>query len=178
MLVIGAWFGFIAGYSRGYSKGVRDSRSDNCRRDWTDIALYSNLGGGICLLVAAGTALHALHFVMTSVRTTGTIVELVEKGRDGEGAARFSPRFTFRDTLGNEHVITASVATSPAPNRVGDQVPVLYRPDDPKEAKIDRFPDVWGLPFVTGILGGLAVIVGQVLPFWPRICSALRATRT
>lgn len=178
MLVVGAWFGFIAGYSRGYSKGVRDPRLDTRSQDWTTKAWYFNLSGGICLVVAAGSALHSLHFVLTSVRTMGTVIELVEKGPDGGGGAFFSPRFKFRDALGTEHVITSPVSSSPAPNRVGDQVSVLYRPDDPKDAKIDGLPDVWGLPFVTGILGSLLVSVGLALQFWPRICSALRATRT
>lgn len=72
------------------------------------------------------------------IRTTGTIVSLVEhEDRDG-GASTFAPRIKFQ-TATNDGIVFVSPAESFPKPRVGDPVAVLHDPSDPQDATLDAF---------------------------------------
>ena len=86
--------------------------------------------------------------------------------KDGAG---YAPTFAFRDAVGTEHLVVTSVYSSPPEHRVGDSVGVLYLATDPKNARLEGFSYLWGLPTATGVIGAFNLLVGLGLLLWPRI---------
>ena len=67
----------------------------------------------------------------------------------------YYPIFTFQDSNGRTHEITSSSGQNPPAYKVGDTVTVLYQSEQPEDAKLDRFFDVWGW---AAMLCGFAVV--------------------
>ncbi len=94
---------------------------------------------------------------------TGTILEMREKRDKDSGDATYAPTFQFEDTAGAQHTVASSFYSSPPEFHVGDNVPVLYRPDAPRRARIASFRQLWVLPILLGIMGCVAVPLGVIL---------------
>ena len=122
--------------------------------------LLMALGVG-CLLLGAYLAWLTLSFARDAVRTTGEVVSYHEI-RDGDGL-RYRPRVRFRTATGE--IVTTSGQLDAAAKRFegGTQVPVVYRPAKPTEARLALFTDNWlgaslaALIGVVGLAGGLLV---------------------
>jgi len=103
------------------------------------------------------------HFRMSSRRTVA-----VERGR---------VRIRFTDENGETHTVlypdnsqrgrTFSVTASGVSEdlRVGDEVTVLYLPDDPRFCFLDRFTEVWG-PVLASAAGAAAFLAPLALSCW------------
>lgn len=115
--------------------------------------------GIILLTAAAWEYIDRKTFVSKAVRTEGMIVGTVCRrlGDDGRRLAIFS----FRDARGVEHQVTSVVASSARRTCGGNRVAVLYDPDDPENAFIDSFMELWGISFILGLVG-VGFIVGGV----------------
>jgi hypothetical protein len=129
----------------------------------------------ICLVVALGAAFYSWHFVGTAERTTGTIIEMREQRDKENGGTLYAPTFSFRDASGVQHIVASNVWSAPPQHRVGDTVAVLYQPTDPQGARMNGYWHLWGLPTITGLLGGIYLPIGLVLLFWPRIIGRYAA---
>jgi hypothetical protein len=82
-----------------------------------------------------------LSFARDAVRTTGEVVSYHEI-RDGD-AVRYRPRVRFRTASGEIVTTSAQLAAGSRRFEVGAQVPVVYRPAKPTEARIALFTDNW-----------------------------------
>jgi hypothetical protein len=112
---------------------------------------------GVLLLVlgiglAVGSVLierYERHLRAGAARTTGTVVNVLERGSIAARVIRFQ-------TGTGEHVdFTASVKGKPGRYALGDTVPVFYAPDNPRFAGLD---DVWTRWLGTMLTGGLALV--------------------
>jgi Protein of unknown function (DUF3592) len=120
---------------------------------------------GIGLLAAgAATFVHTLRFVQGAERATGTVIELSEE-TDSEGDVTFHPVVRFTTAEGRTVEFVSSSGRSPAPWSVGDRVEVLYDPDDPKDAELSGFFDLWLFPIAfTGVGVGFIAAFGVFYP--------------
>lgn len=124
------------------------------------------LGIGVVLLVAAAvTSVLELRFLARAERAPGTVID-VSRHTDSEGTVTFRPVVRFTIETGETIEFVSSSGSSVASKSVGDQVEVLYDPDDPKDAELSDFFSVWGFPV---ILGGLGVVFTAVSAFAIRI---------
>lgn len=123
--------------------------------------------GGVAL-VLGGIAIYlfvdAWQFTAGAERTQGVVTELVWQARTGRGARRRSvgtahPVVRFQTADGAVIEFRSRVGSSPPSYQVGDEVPVLYRPENPRDARIESFVDLY---LAGTILGGIAVVFGGV----------------
>lgn len=112
---------------------------------------------GIALIVGGGLLfLRQRSRLRRAVHADGTVVELIRLRAEGESILSrteegkvkrpkylFRPRVRFRTSDGQIIVFTPSLALRPEPYQVGQHVDVLYDPDHPQMAQIDRFLFVW-----------------------------------
>lgn len=88
--------------------------------------------------------------------TTGTIVELVPYRKSGEylwekstDGVKIKPKYLyqpvvrFKTETGRSMKFMVSIASRPKPYQVGEQVKVIYDPDNPQKAQINRFLYLW-----------------------------------
>ena len=114
------------------------------------------------LLIGAAIAyFHRRYFVATAVRCEGTVTKLVESHSNDMGTV-YHPVFVFRDSQGREHEVYSSGGSYPPAYKVGEKVTVLYNAEQPDNACLNGFCDVWILPFLLALIGGVQFIVAII----------------
>ncbi len=110
----------------------------------------------IVLLSIGGIFLsRTLIFLNHSEETQGHVVEIIQ----GKG---LRPQVEFTSKDGSTHEFTSHTGSSMLPFEVGDEVTVLYNPENPNHARLDWFPALWLLPILLGGIGGLFLILSLV----------------
>jgi hypothetical protein len=105
----------------------------------------------VALLAAgAATLVHTMRFVQGAERTTGTVIDLSEDFSSDDGTVHTVVRFTSAE--GRTVEFRSSTGSSSPPD-VGDRVDVLYDPDDPQDAELSGFFDLWLWAIALGGLG-------------------------
>ena len=111
--------------------------------------------GAILFLTAAFILYrHTQSFVHSASRTQGTVTKLVLSGKF------YFPVYTFKDARGVKHSVQSLSGSKPAAYKIGDLVGVLYQPDEPDNAEIDTFLDVWIWPLALAGFGALVLLFG------------------
>jgi hypothetical protein len=99
--------------------------------------------------------------IARSVEAEGVVIELLQRrahrefirvktehGVKLEKKYLYRPLVRFRTQDGRTIKFTPSIAMRPAPYQVGDRISVLYEPDRPKQAQINRFVYLWFYPIM------------------------------
>jgi Protein of unknown function (DUF3592) len=122
------------------------------------------LGLGVVILVI-GVVLVAdtARFVAGAERVTGEVIDL-SRDEDDEGGVTFHPVVRFTTADGRTVEFVSPSGSSPPSHSEGDRVEVLYDPDDPQDAQLSGFIDLWLDSVVAfGIGVGFIVVSGFVL---------------
>lgn len=108
------------------------------------------------LFIAIGVAnwYRTKRFVERAHRTTGTVIELIE--RKTRRMRTYSPTVRFTTLDGRKVKFTEPLSTRPAGYEIDEQVTVLYDPEDPQQARV--FKKSWRLYYYALLFGGLGVI--------------------
>ena len=113
---------------------------------------------GVGLLLASGLFLGMnLEFVVNGEATTGVVVDHRLRPR----GARAPVVAYFADGNGYRFVSSTSAGASAYP--LGDEVLVLYLPDDPSDATIGDFTNLYLLPTILGSAGMVFLVGGIAL---------------
>ena len=87
--------------------------------------------GLIFLGVAVISVRAELNLRRGAVRAPGRVIDL-QPTSGSRGGTLYKPVFEFYDDQDRKHVITGSVASSPPSFSRGEEVTVLYRPENPE----------------------------------------------
>jgi len=117
------------------------------------------LAVGLSLAVAAGIcAAFVAQSNSSDSHADGTVVELVPSG--GGSSPRYRARVEFATSAGTPVRFLSSISSNPPPAKLGEHVDVRYRPDNPHDATINTYWQVWFLPTLLGIIGAPFLLVG------------------
>jgi hypothetical protein len=102
-----------------------------------------------------------------------TTRELVARGEHARGVvvafshsgSTYSPVIVFKTAAGTEVEFVGKVGTSSPRFVKGEQVDILYRRDDPRDAHISAFLDLWGLPLFLIGFGAIFSLIGSAFIF-------------
>jgi hypothetical protein len=99
-------------------------------------------------------------FINNSEKTQGTITLMLYEG-DSEGSG-YIPIFEFRTLQGKKVEVTSDLRTNPPQFKVGQIVEVLYDPENPEGARINKGFNLYFVPAFLGLFGlafgGMGVI--------------------
>jgi len=120
--------------------------------------------GSIALALASTLGIERAVFFSKAETTTGTVVELrVNSGSWSYRSRRGEyPIVEFAPKTGTPRRCEG-VSSSPPLYRVGERVQVYYDPEDPEDARIDSFLELWLLLVVSGGIAALALPVGALV---------------
>jgi hypothetical protein len=118
---------------------------------------------GLALVLVSGVvAADRASELAGAQHTRGTVFAL-------SGTVRgFAPVVQFTLPSGGTTLFTAGVESNPPAYQVGEQVPMVYPPDEPEHALIDSFWQVWFYAAVFALIGvaltgtGVAVAIADV----------------
>ncbi|GAB4239631.1 MAG: hypothetical protein Kow00109_14500 [Acidobacteriota bacterium] len=97
-------------------------------------------------------------FTAEALSSTGRVVDF--QVRWYQGRRYYHPVITFADADGETHTFVDPSGANPPSYGEGQQVPILYRPDSPEDARVASFWSLWGTAAITGGIGLLFTIVG------------------
>ena len=118
---------------------------------------------GLALVViAAGFAVRSWNFARTRVRAVATITENVS-GFAKEGGVVYTPRFRFRLPDGELVTVQAANGADDIEFPAGENVPVLYRADDPQGAVLATVWLAYKSAIGFGVLGVALFDLGWAL---------------
>ena len=120
---------------------------------WNYIAMAF---GAIFFIVGFGLLIREILFGQTAMPTVGKVVD-IRVTDSGDGPNQF-PIVEFTAAQG-ETVQFEGISTNPPPIH-GEQVPVLYSPKDPKNARINTFFSRWIFPVVFTPVGLILLLAG------------------
>lgn len=121
---------------------------------WVKIGLAGM--GAIFLAIGVGVGISNVRFASNAKRADGVVVELVWS-HSGKGGSSAAPMVRF-EVDGKPFTFRGGVSSRPPSYDVGEKVRVLYDPEDPSNAKIDGFWELYLLPFIFTLLGGLELL--------------------
>jgi hypothetical protein len=120
---------------------------------------------GVALLLGlVRPALRMRGLLKSGALAQGTVVGTVQKTSDRD-AYYYHPRVQFTTAEGRTVEFTSTFSSQFAP-KVGDPVPVRYRPDSPEQAEADS-ATMWMLPAAVGSLFGLGLLVAGIIAILP-----------
>lgn len=116
--------------------------------------------GFVFLLFGAAAASGAFFSFRRSYRevknwktASGTVIDNKVISAPASQLPHYYPIFQFVADNGKEVTSVASVGSSGRRYRVGASVKVLYSPDDPANAQLNSFADLWAMPICLGFFG-------------------------
>ena len=126
----------------------------------------------IILPISCFVYVHSKAFVDSAVQADGVVTKLVERADHGKNTCYY-PVFRFRDLGGEDHEIFSSNGSFPPSYHVGEKVTVFYTRNSPKDAKLNDFYSLWGMPAILGGMGSSNLVLGIVFLFVARPYSRL-----
>lgn len=99
------------------------------------------------------SCMSSLSYVMAK-ETNGTVIRTLQLPNGG-----IRPEVEY-EVGGRLFVTRAMCRTSSTSYRIGDQVRVFYKTDDPTSAKLDSFLELWSLPLVLLLSGIVFLLTG------------------
>ncbi|MCB0333781.1 MAG: DUF3592 domain-containing protein [Bdellovibrionales bacterium] len=132
---------------------------------------------GILLLVLfAILVFEKVQFLSVAEKATGTVVELQYESKmvtrhddSGKSSSHRSTAYypVVEYKAGDKSItFTSSMGSDPSYYSVGDIIDVLYEPMYPNDAEIDSLYNMYFMPFILAVIGGLLVFLGQKIRRW------------
>jgi hypothetical protein len=136
---------------------------------WIVWLLRSFLPAGVAVFVFGVVMLvRTVQFVSRAEHATGTVVDVTEY-TDSDGTAIYNPVVEFT-TADLQTIRFSSHSGSSISPSEGDQVDVLYDPDNPHGARLGGLLDVWLIVVGPLVLGAVFIPAGWFL--WRRTSRA------
>lgn len=114
------------------------------------------LMGISCLLWASALVVKNILFLRSSVSTTGTVIDF--QTHRGNRSTTYAPIVSFQTLDGKSMRFRSQMGGDSDDYVIGEQVTVLYSPDDPRDAEINAFSPLW-FPVVALTVIGFAFAV-------------------
>lgn len=128
------------------------------------ITIILTFGGTLFSAIAYKEWKSTTHIIKEGKQTKGVVIELVRRPRrTGEQfqSTSMAPVVLFYTEKGQQKYYCQTY-TTPAQYAIGDQVDILYMPDEPNKATLKGL-DSWILPAAFGIFGSVMALIGYSL---------------
>ena len=122
-------------------------------------------GGAVYVFVILSFTDRAVHaegqvVKMDTVRNAAPFMDQVE----GSGVIYY-PVVRFKTQDGKAVDFRAASGSQHPAYSIGDRVPVMYDPSNPKDSRIDTVWGVWGAPLILLGIGAVFLMLGFLAPF-------------
>lgn len=120
------------------------------------LPLLFRIVGVMFAMVGIGFGIYSVYFSIGTAETAGTVIEM-------KGGTQKSPVVEYT-VDGRRFTFHSSISSSPPAYKVGDQVGVLYNPDDPQAAQLNTFLDRWLFPVAFTSVGFVVMAISFAIP--------------
>lgn len=129
---------------------------------------YTFTGIGFAMLIGALIAFHYTRdFIASAMQAEGEVIELIRtetESTDRRNVISFHPVVQFTPAQASHPIqFTDAAGTNPPAYHVGESVLVLYNPQTPEQAHINRFFSLWFMVIIFSVLGTIFALIGGFL---------------
>jgi len=137
----------------------------------SEMIIFGLAFGSVGFILAALAVffwLRTRSFLETAQKAQGTVIRLVYSS-DSDGGGGYSPVYTFRTISGQVIEVTDKMSSNPPQFKEGQIIDVLYDPEDPSRARINKWFNLYFVPLLLGFLGlvfggiGIGSIIASIL---------------
>lgn len=121
----------------------------------------NGLASFIMLAIGIISYIRTKKFLASAIETRGIVIDTIYKGSGDSGGSMYSPKIKFSDSMGREHEFTENWSSNRPDFKIGDEVIVLFNPDNPKKAR--RGGKKWKFYFIAWLLGGMGLLFSGIL---------------
>lgn len=101
-------------------------------------------------------------FLNAAQKTQGVITQMIYR-RSSKGGGSYLPEYSFKTLEGQQITVRDNLSSNPPMFQVGQQIEVLYDPQNPQNARINKWMNLYFLPALFGFLGITFDCVGIIL---------------
>jgi hypothetical protein len=120
------------------------------------------LVGGLLVVVGLFFFLRTRNFLAKAQEAKGTVIEMVYRrtsSADSSSGGGYAPVYQFETADKRRIIKQDGLATNPPGYQVGQTIDILYDPENPEKASVNRWMNLY---FVPALLGGLGLLFGGV----------------
>ncbi|MBD2441068.1 DUF3592 domain-containing protein [Nostoc sp. FACHB-110] len=138
------------------------------KEDVIFLRLFGSIFAGVGSIFAISgifIALNTHSFVAKGISTQGTVIDLVRHtSRDSNGrrSTAYYPVVKFTPNSGDPVTFEANSGSNPPAHQRGQQIDILYNPQEPEAATINSWFNFWFLPTMFIGMGSLFVVIGGI----------------
>lgn len=133
------------------------------------VTIFGNLFFMAFCLWGVYAAYNSWNLSKNGESTTGIVIEL-EEGTDGDGnCCTYSPVIEF-EANGQKYTFESDNASYPPAYEVGEEVRVLYNPENPDNAQINKASERWLMPVIVipAMIFGSIIFTFAMIRAWRR----------
>jgi len=137
------------------------------------LGIVFSLFGGLMAIIGIFLYSRTRRFIAKGQEVKGRVIEMVYSS-DSDGGGGYSPVYQFKTLEGQDIEIQDSLSSNPPRFQVGQEIQVLYDPENPRKARIKKWLDLYFMPVLFGGLGlifgcvGIWLLFSQLLNFFRR----------
>ena len=127
------------------------------------ITMIMGLVGGILVLIGFVILMRTRSFMASAQQTKGTVIRMVSSS--GSDGISYAPVFQFKSINGATIEVAEKLYSNPPQFKTGQEVDILYDPQDPQHARVNKGFNLYFTPALLGGMGLLFFGVGIILLF-------------
>ncbi len=134
---------------------------------------------GIPFLIGAFLSYKSSKALTTNgIETQGLIIDIIKRvneSTDPNGgytrSITYTPKIEFEDLQGHKQTFISNYSSSRLQWKKGDQITIIYNPDNPKQARIKRFWPLYGLSIILAFIGATFSLSGLIFVLWSAVST-------
>jgi hypothetical protein len=117
--------------------------------------------GGLLIVIGLFIWMRTRSFLSTAQQAKGTVVRMDRSS--GSDGVSYAPVFQFRTITGQTVEVAEKLYSNPPQFQTGQDVDILYDPQDPQRARVNKGFNLYFVPILLGGLGFIFLCLGIVI---------------
>ena len=127
---------------------------------WRRAVLASLLAGPALFCLGIVFAIYKMWFISHAVTASGTVIQFVSFENQEDHSITCRPVFVYSTPDGQTHTVTSNAGANQPEFASGERIKVLYNPNNPNDASINSFGQLWFLPLGFAGVGVITFCTG------------------
>ncbi|OAT47261.1 hypothetical protein M997_1790 [Proteus hauseri ATCC 700826] len=122
--------------------------------------IFSLIGAGI-IIIALFVIKSELYLITNGIETTGVVID-ISIDRSSNNKETYFPIIQFNTEKNVETTFRSTTGSSGYRNSIGNEVPIIYLPNNPQKASINSFFSLYGPGLILTIFGLIFTSIGLI----------------
>ena len=126
-----------------------------------NVSVVSSLVGALLLVVGTILWINTRMFIARAQQVRGSVDHM--KYRHSSDGSGYAPAFKFKTLKGESIEFASRTYSDPPEFKAGQDVDILYDPQNPQRARLNKGANLYFMPLLVAVLGIIFLAVGVAL---------------